>query len=568
MSDKKHIDRVFQEKFKDFEVSPNPQVWNSIQNKLNQPQKDKKKVFPFWYKVAGVAALLLLMLTVGGLLLNNNFSINTNNTKVVDTENTLKDATNPSNETDINSTITNTSNEKNKVVNKVSTSESQISNNTNKDEDASDKSQIASEEGLQSKPFNNNNITNLSVKKNITDTRVTENTSSKSKMSTEEKTTEFDVKSSIEDGKNSTNLSTSNSKTDSRLTKNSPTESKKTSDKYSNKNSNNTNNSTKNNNIAVTQSNSKDGKTNLEFDNTKTENQLQQLSNTTTETGIAIEENTEAEVEETVEEALNKTDLTIEEAIAANQDLIEEEKDDIINRWQVYANVAPVYYNSMGKGSHIDDQFANNSKTGEVNTSYGVNVSYNLNKKLSIRTGLSSLNLSYDTNDVILYENIANSSTAPSPLRNINLSEGYKSLTAISADNLSVGQIDNSLSPKSNAAISQRISYFEVPVELSYRIGNKKLGLNLIAGFSSFILDGNEVYSELNDENTYIGEANNIKSMSFSTNFGVGLDYKFTEKFKFNLEPTFKYQLNAFENTSGNFNPYIIGVYTGFSYKF
>ena len=37
---------------------------------------------------------------------------------------------------------------------------------------------------------------------------------------------------------------------------------------------------------------------------------------------------------------------------------------------------------------------------------------------------------------------------------------------------------------------------------------------------------------------------------------------------KFNLEPTFKYQLNAYDNTSGNFNPYIIGVYTGFSYKF
>jgi hypothetical protein len=222
----------------------------------------------------------------------------------------------------------------------------------------------------------------------------------------------------------------------------------------------------------------------------------------------------------------------------------------------------------MGKGSHIDGQFSNNSKTGEVNTSYGVNVSYNLNKKLSIRTGLSSLNLSYDTNDVVLYEGVSGSNSAQSALKNINLSNGNETLTAFSANNLVVGQIDNSISPQSKAAISQRISYFEIPVELNYRIGSKKLGLNLIAGFSSFILDGNEVYSEFNEEKTYIGEANNIKNMSFSTNFGVGLDYKFSEKVKFNLEPTFKYQLNAFENTSGNFNPYIIGIYTGFSYKF
>src|SRR5690554_3098871 len=98
MSDKKHIDRIFQEKFKDFEATPNPQVWNNIQNKLNKPKKDRKKVLPFWYKLAGVAALLLLLLTVGNLLITGNSTVNSNKTKVVDTENTMKvkNATNSS----------------------------------------------------------------------------------------------------------------------------------------------------------------------------------------------------------------------------------------------------------------------------------------------------------------------------------------------------------------------------------------------------------------------------------------------------------------------------------------
>ncbi|MFL0352947.1 hypothetical protein [Xanthomarina sp. GH4-25] len=534
MSDKKHIDRIFQEKFKDFEVSPSPEVWNGIQEKLNQPKEDKKKIFPLWLRFAGVAALLLLMLTVGGLLFNNTTenTNNTINTNVVDTDSNKKDATNSLTGNEINTPITTSNNTENSS--EIDGLDTQLNTHSKNSQRPSSNPQIAIENSTKTQSLINKNRS--------------KNNSNSTKTA---------------------NATPSNNLNNSSIAQN--TGSKNNEDSNTNQVEFNKNNNTPNSNrIAENPNSSNKEETyfNSEFDKSNAEIQLQQLNNNTSENIIAEVENTEADIEETVEEELNKTDLTIEEAIAATQDIIEKEEEELINRWQVYANVAPVYYNSMGKGSHIDGQFTNNSKTGEVNTSYGVNVSYNLNKKLSIRTGLSSLNLSYDTNDVILYQSVTNSSSAQSVLKNINLSSGNETLTALSADNLSVGQIDTALSPQSKAAISQRISYYEVPVELNYRIGNKKLGLNLIAGFSSFILNGNEVFSELNDEKTYIGEANNIKSMSFSTNVGVGLDYKFSEKVKFNLEPTFKYQLNAFENTSGNFNPYIIGIYTGLSYKF
>ncbi|MCX7548834.1 hypothetical protein OS188_12805 [Xanthomarina sp. F1114] len=537
MSDKKHIDRVFQEKFKDFEATPNSEVWNKIQSKLNKPEKDRKRVIPLWFKIAGVAALLLLLLTVGGILISDNFLGNTNKIKVVDTENPTKDNTNTSTESSTNSNVVTTP-DKNKITDNAIISETGTDNKLSKQKKGLNSTQIASEESQSKKsiyPINNKTSKKKSINKNIrstseephiNNTQIANNTNSRDKTDSNKHLKE--------------NPSKINTDIPSR------------------------------NNIADNTTKSESGKadSHLEVDQNKTENQIQQLNINTTEHRVALEENTKAETENLLEEELNKTDLTIEEAIAANQDIIEEEKDEIINRWQVYANMAPVYYNSMGKGSHINEQFKNNSKSGEVNTSYGVNVSYNLNKKLSIRTGLSSLNLSYDTNDVILYQGMSNTGATSSALRNIDLSKGNESLSAISADNLKVGEVDNLLSPNSNAAISQRISYYEIPMELNYRVGSKKFGINLIAGFSSFILDGNDVYSELLGEKKYIGEANNINSVSFSTNLGVGLDYKFTEKFKFNLEPTLKYQLNAFENTSGNFNPYIIGVYTGFSYKF
>jgi len=70
MSDKKNIDRLFQEKFKDFEVSPHKRVWKNIEQEL---KKDKKRrLIPIlWYKVAGVAAAITLLLFLGNSFWQN-----------------------------------------------------------------------------------------------------------------------------------------------------------------------------------------------------------------------------------------------------------------------------------------------------------------------------------------------------------------------------------------------------------------------------------------------------------------------------------------------------------------
>ena len=65
MSDKKHIDRIFQEGFKDFEVTPPAEVWEGIQAALKKEEKEDRKIIPIWWRVGGVAALLALLFTVG-----------------------------------------------------------------------------------------------------------------------------------------------------------------------------------------------------------------------------------------------------------------------------------------------------------------------------------------------------------------------------------------------------------------------------------------------------------------------------------------------------------------------
>jgi len=69
---KKNLDRLFQEKFKDFDAKPNKKVWQNIQNQLEE-EKDDRSVFviPFWVKLSGIAVSLLILLLIGNSLTNS-----------------------------------------------------------------------------------------------------------------------------------------------------------------------------------------------------------------------------------------------------------------------------------------------------------------------------------------------------------------------------------------------------------------------------------------------------------------------------------------------------------------
>ena len=572
MSDKKHIDRIFQEKLKDLEATPNPKVWENIQSKLEQPREDKEKVFPIWLRIGSIAALLLVLLTIG-----NHYNSNRNDaTKInlVDIENAVNASEKEKNSTNANST--NSENTKNAIVeesntaskngetmdalknaseeNKNSTNSNIASSNTSQNTTSEENknnsnSSIASSNSSQNTTTTgysntNNSVVNNTSQNNKTDTSVTGN----KRKTTTNKQTKIVATNTNSSLYTNTKNSTANAVQSSNTNKNTVAKSSKERD---------TNSSNTNANAVAQNSNSTNGNV-TELDKNKVASALENSA-----TNALAENTTNTEEENTITDAeTEKEETSIEEEIAKVEDLIE--KEEKVNRWQVYANIAPVYYNTLGKGSHMDDQFIDNSKSGETNTSYGVNVSYAFNDKLKLRSGVNSLNLSYDTDNVIIYQNVSGNN-APA-LKNINFNND-QNISAISANNLVVQQAVGLL-PNENAAISQRIGYYEVPMELEYTVSSKKFGVNVIAGLSTFILNDNKIFSEFDGRKTEIGEANNINDVSFSGNLGLGLDYKFSNKIKFNVQPTFKYQMNAFENTSGNFKPYIIGVYTGLSYKF
>ncbi len=534
MSEKKHIDRLFQEKLKDFEVAPNDSVWDNIHSQLHKEDEGNRKVIPFWWKLAGVAALLILLLTVGIKFMSNDSNSNAHNT-VVDTEKQSSDNSSDASQSDANN-------------------QKDIKNNSNDfDTKMDNSSNVSNEDGSNSEDIINgisNETVNTNSKKN-------KNNSNGLNASDANHT---GIANNSKNGSNQKQGSeTANRYKNPSQDSNANTSKDAIADWVKNDEINSNQNSVSQNKSEIDK-HIKDSKSN----------------NNTLETN-ASEKMEAILAEEKIEE--EKTEISIEDAIAeSNTEEENDEKEKKLNRWNISPNVAPVYFNSLGKGSSLDEQFVNNTKAGDVTMSYGVGGSYAINDRLKVRAGINKVNMGYSTNNVIAFRNLETSSIqfdasgsfndTSAHLTNVNVNSNSEDMVFLSTETFNKNITPEIINSKSNGFINQRFGFIEVPLEMEYAVINNRFGVNVIGGFSTFIVDENEIFSVVNGTEMNIGEANNINNMSYSANLGLGVNYNISDKIKVNVEPTFKYQINTFNNSSGDFQPFFIGVYTGLSYKF
>ncbi|MBR9913494.1 MAG: hypothetical protein GYB32_01500 [Algicola sp.] len=534
MSDKKHIDKLFKEQLKNFEVAPDDAVWERIEKELHKEDRKKRIIIPLWWKVAGVAAALVVMFTVGNALFNK--STDTVQPQVGDTK--IK--------TDSNETIGKDKKDKatNQLLSKEATDDAVVENNQTESTDSNTSEKSFDTEALTNEASTNNPVTNTSEDSNK---NINKNPSIlKEKASTKEAVANT----------NSQKKETQNSLNKSQLPVNNTEKNKK-------------------NSVAVSKENQSKSTDDLRKDQSEIDKLLKDSKNGKS-TQVTTANNSETEhqlktIDSTKASQALKEKNAIEEAIAdaeKSEDSID--KADIpMTRWSVAPNVAPVYFNTLGRGSSLDNQFIDNNKEGDVTMSYGIKGTYAISKKLRIRAGVHKVDMGYTTDNILVF-NDANASVENGRLlQNIKLNDTMNNNAYVSANSVSFASGPNILSTKEQGSIDQRLGFIEVPVEIEYQLFNKKVGVNLIGGFSTLFLSDNEVYSVQNNGNrTLMGEATNIRDMSYSANFGIGVNYNFTRQLQFNLEPTFKYQINTFNNTAGDFQPFFIGVYTGLSFKF
>jgi len=519
MSDKKNIDRLFQEKFKDFEATPNDNVWNGISKEL-VGKKKKRRIIPFWWQIGGVAAAIVLLLTVGIAVFNSDS--NPQNIPVVNTDKNL--------------------NKENNGIENVEITDPSL-NNKQRKLNSTENNKIVETESSNHSNFNENTTSNKKSGSKLTSNKTTSqsnNSVAENSNNSEQSNTPKTKQQLIEKSSNNNITVADNS---------SKTKASKTDD--------------------TAKLNSEEMKSELENEVNKGKNAVAyNLSSTTQDSQKSVSDKNKDKSEELLNSSNKKQ--SIEDALASNDDdpIIEKEEDEQ-NRWSIAPNVAPVYFSSLGQGSSLDNQFNENSKGGDVNMSYGITGSYAVSKRLKVRAGINRLDLNQKTSGVFAF---TSASTAARSLdaqyKNISFKDGVQSVSMISSKMISRSTAPEVFNTKTAGNIEQRFGFIEIPLELEYRLLDKKIGINVIGGFSTFFLNNNEIYADVDGASMLIGEANNINSTSFSANFGLGMDYSLSKQWNINLEPTFKYQINTFNNTTGNFKPFFIGVYTGLSFKF
>ena len=556
MNERKNLDKLFQEKFKDFEAAAPHDAWPYIEEKLKE--KKKRRVIPIWWKLSGIAAALLLGFALyDGVfghadVLDNNLVVRENNDS-----DASKNQINPENNIPDSSAIANSDSA-------VATSDSVSPNCHPGENSAPNKKQIAVASKSDTKQSNSIatpiNLTTRTPKGQVA---VNENKHRESRKNPEGnfgkatsvgKENQLAVNSGQSD--KSSKKETAPLKATYMVNKN-PLESSET------KRQNQSDAPIKNvdSDLKIAQQNHVDAKIGTDNNTSVPASNQQPIADNETKMAGKNPD--------------KKIDSTAIATVVPNalEELLHEKESKLVtkapkvNRWQITSSVAPIYFGSTSGGSPIDTAFAGNSKSYKTNLSVKLGVNYAINKKFTVRAGVSQVTLDYNTNNVPIYTGFDRNT-----LGNVNTTNENQFLhfaRKASMKNAAAADSPSNLSTDEfSSSVNQRMGYIEVPVELSYAVIDRKFGLNVIGGISTLFLNENKILVVSDGLTTDLGEANNLSKTHFSTNVGLGVKYRFFRAFQANFEPMFKYQLNTFSKDAGNFKPYYFGLYTGVSYSF
>ncbi len=610
MKTNKNIDRLFQEKLKDFEVSPPDTIWKGIERDLNTNKSTS--IFPSWLLI-GSAVAVLIFLTIGGVNYFNSESSDINNNTIVnDSENDYapniniedsilkKDILNSTDngnavaETENDDNINVTNSDKAPKINKESLKKdvlnstknrnliTGVDNNSNINSPGSDNENTPeiNKESLKRDVLNSTENGNVIAEAKNYDNTVNDSDKkdtpkiNKEILKSDLLKSDGNVIADTENNENKNNALTNKMVLDGKRQNNSEQEqqqnskntiakfqSKKATNDFVETNSKNNLKNTSDTSIATINDSFKTEYLN-ESQSDKIAGSLEENLTNSNEKLLSdqINLNETSEVENTVADTAVKELEPLEDVLK----ITEEEKDN--KKWSVASIFGPVYYNSFTeKTSPLDPQFVSSPKKGSKSASYGLNIEYRLNKKLSLRSGVALVNVGYEIRDVFINP----SQQLQQKLVNVDYNNNVVILSINATNFLNNNQLETLTSTPTKGVLNQEFGYIEVPLELKYKLNNsKKIGVNLIGGFSTLFLNKNEVSVETSTFTSSVGEANNLNNINFSGNLGFDFDYKINKNLYLNVAPMLKIHTSTFSKNADNFKPYTLGVYSGLNYKF
>ncbi len=256
----------------------------------------------------------------------------------------------------------------------------------------------------------------------------------------------------------------------------------------------------------------------------------------------------------------------------------------VIQRWSVSAVASPTFNSQIStSGSDLARQVMASDQS-RASYAGGVGFSYKISSRFSIQSGLYYSSMGQEVGGVNAYSGFRQYGNSKSD-HNFELVTANGTVFTSNSDvflnsysmparvqtyynNDVFDPVKANLSYISST-IYQDISFLELPVLIRYKVVDRKVGLNLIGGMSYNILVNNSVYAVMDGGRYPVGTTEGLNAVSLSSSIGMGMEYKLSQNFSLNLEPTFRYYLNPFNSgIETGLHPYSLGIFSGVSYRF
>ena len=267
----------------------------------------------------------------------------------------------------------------------------------------------------------------------------------------------------------------------------------------------------------------------------------------------------------------------------------ERDRKERDNRWQLGASVSPLYnYRDAASTDAAFNTLVNDVESARITYAGGVHVSYRGTDRLTVESGLFYTQMGVNIGGTGFWGGLSRNS-----LEYTDATEGVAAISNsmgrvvgedkalyLAGGESGVDAVNGGLDggfEMVNAGEDvlvtdqyiQSFNYLEIPLNIRYSIIERTVRVQLVGGVSTNLLVNNSIVIRTAEGRSVIGGSEDLRTMNYSGNAGVGVVYDLFDRFSLRVEPRFRYFLHSVNSSSlPSTRPYTFGVYTGINYLF